>query len=92
MVNQTVDGGMARLKPEFASLPRDEIVQLDDSHFDRLPLQPLQEHGPLWERDSYGKAVRGENNVVRYPWHKWQGGKKEGMDVWMAIEFNPDVE
>ncbi|GKT90380.1 FG-GAP repeat-containing protein [Colletotrichum tofieldiae] len=82
----TEDGGMWRLKegkdPKSAG-PDD---------FDKVPLPRLNEHGGLWYRDSYGDAVRGHNNVVSYPWHKWQGGEKgKNVDVWLALEFNPDL-
>ncbi|KAK6216836.1 hypothetical protein QIS74_06950 [Colletotrichum tabaci] len=82
----TEDGGMWRLregKDPKAARPDD---------FDKVALPRLNEHGGLWYRDSYGDAVRGHNNVVSYPWHKWQGGSKgKNVDVWLALEFNPGL-
>lgn len=70
----TRDGGMSRLKDEYEDTPASEIPGLDDTCFDHVPLPALCEHGGLWYCDSYGEAVRGKNNVVAYPWHKWQAG------------------
>ncbi|KAK1635375.1 hypothetical protein BDP81DRAFT_462381 [Colletotrichum phormii] len=81
----TETGGMWRLKEG----KEPESAGPDD--FDKVPLPRLNEHGGLWYRDSYGDAVRGHNNVVSYPWHKWQGGKGKNVDVWLALEFNPDL-
>ncbi|OHE90300.1 hypothetical protein CORC01_14400 [Colletotrichum orchidophilum] len=59
--------------------------------FDKVPLPRLNEHGGLWYRDSYGDAVRGHNDIISFPWHKWQGGKGKNVDVWLALGFNPDL-
>ena len=82
---------MARLKKEYESKPPKEYNNLGREAFDYLKLQALEEHGGLWERDPYGKPVRGRENVVKYPWHKWQAGSGKDVDVWMALEFNPDL-
>lgn len=82
---------MARLKQEYSETSVEKLNDLPDEAFDLLTLPVLHEHGGMWERDSYGKALRGKNNVVRYPYHKWQTGKADGVDVWMALEFNPDL-
>ncbi|KAF6826525.1 hypothetical protein CMUS01_09390 [Colletotrichum musicola] len=81
----TGNGGMWRLKDG----KKPEGAGPDD--FDKLPLPRLYEHGGLWDRDSYGHAVRGKNNIISYPWHKWQGGTGKNLDVWLALEFNPDL-
>ncbi|KAL1636192.1 hypothetical protein SLS58_009886 [Diplodia intermedia] len=93
----THNGGMARLKlsddaSSYAALSEAEIKQLPDDAFERLALAPLEEHGGMWERDSYGRPVRRRDRALAYPWHKWQGGDgEEGVDVWMAVELNPDL-
>ncbi|KAL0932732.1 uncharacterized protein CTRU02_211695 [Colletotrichum truncatum] len=79
------NGGMWRLKE--GKDPKS--AEADD--FDKLPLPRLYEHGGLWYRDSYGNAIRGENNVIAYPWHKWKAGGGKNIDVWMALEFNPEL-
>ncbi|RYP05666.1 hypothetical protein DL765_009768 [Monosporascus sp. GIB2] len=81
----TRDGGMSRLEGD----ERDPNAK---SCFEHVSIPPLYEHGGIWYRDSNGNAIRGKNNVVAYPWHKWQGGSGPDVDVWMAIEFNPDIE
>ncbi|OIW23856.1 hypothetical protein CONLIGDRAFT_657440 [Coniochaeta ligniaria NRRL 30616] len=88
----TGDGGMSRLKDEYEDTPPSKIPDLDDSTFDHVPLPALYEHGGLWYRDSYNEAVRGKNDVVTYPWHKWQAGGGDNVDVWLALEFNPDLD
>ncbi|GME33878.1 hypothetical protein GTA08_BOTSDO01273 [Neofusicoccum parvum] len=87
----TKTGGMAQLKAEYSELPEEEILKLPDDAFDRLELQPLQEHGGMWERDSYGRPIRRPNKVIAYPWHKWQAGDGPDVDVWMAVELNPNL-
>lgn len=87
----TGKGGMARIKPEFEDTPADKIGDLDDSAFETVPLPELYEHGGLWYRDSYEKPIRGRYDVVSYPWHKWQAGGGDNVDVWLALEFNPDL-
>lgn len=87
----TENGGMERLKPSYEHTPPKDLNSLGSEAFDYLTLKPLQEHGGMWERDPYGNAVRAKNNVVKYPWHKWQAGSGKNIDVWMAIEFNPDL-
>jgi hypothetical protein len=52
----------------------------------------LHEHGGLWNRDSYNEPVRGDKGVVSYPWHKWQAGSGDNVDVWLALEFNPALD
>ncbi|KAI1098295.1 hypothetical protein F4804DRAFT_325172 [Jackrogersella minutella] len=90
----TGNGGMARLKEEYAEeYPPSEYNGLGREAFDWLPLGRLDEHGGIWDRDSNGKPVRNDHSgTVKYPWHKWQGGNEaDDVDVWMAIEFNPDI-
>ncbi|KAL6166653.1 hypothetical protein ACJQWK_07995 [Exserohilum turcicum] len=87
----TDTGGMSRLKAEFEDVPPKDMNTLDESAFDHLELKPLEEHGGIWKRDPYGKPMRGKNNVVQYPWHKWQAGNGSGVDLWLALEFNPDL-
>lgn len=86
----TNTGGMSRLKKEFEKTPPEELNNLGEKAFDHLELKPLEEHGGMWERDPYGNPVRGENNVVKYPWHKWQAGKGPDVDLWLALEFYVD--
>jgi hypothetical protein len=88
----TSDGGMSRLKDEHADTPASEIPDLDDSAFDHVPLPALYEHGGLWNRDSYNEPVKGDKGVVSYPWHKWQAGSGDNVDVWLALEFNPALD
>ncbi|KAF8253321.1 hypothetical protein K440DRAFT_642294 [Wilcoxina mikolae CBS 423.85] len=64
---------------------------------DQTPLAHLQfwttgrldEYGGMWKRDTYGKAQRTADGIVVYPYHKWQSGDTDGIDIWAAIEFNP---
>ncbi|OCK81474.1 hypothetical protein K432DRAFT_295373 [Lepidopterella palustris CBS 459.81] len=88
----TETGGMSRLKDAYVDTPPDQLNGLPQKAFDHLPLQLLYEHGGLWYRDSYGNAVRGRDNVVSYPWHKWQAGNGSNIDIWMALEFNPALK
>lgn len=81
------------VKSEFendAKTPN-EAEKLSDDKWVHVAQPPLFEHGSIWHRDPSGNALRGRNNVVSYPWHKWNGGSGENIDVWMAIEFNPDL-
>lgn len=87
----TKSGGMSRLKKDFEKTPPEDLNKLGEEAFDHLELKPLEEHGGMWERDPYGKPVRGKNNVVKYPWHKWQAGKGSDVDLWLALEFNVDL-
>jgi aldos-2-ulose dehydratase len=87
----TRSGGMSRLKKEYEKLQPEEYNKLGNEAFDHISLDPLDEHGGLWERDSYGKPMRTWVNAVKYPWHKWQSGDGPDVDVWMALEFNPDL-
>lgn len=84
----TGDGGMWRLKE---GVKVENLNELGPESFDQLPLGRLEEHGGLWQRDSYGKAVRAADGSVQYPYHKWQSGQGQNVDVWAAIEFNPDL-
>ncbi|KAH7188136.1 uncharacterized protein B0J16DRAFT_382018 [Fusarium flagelliforme] len=80
----TGNGGMSRLK-DGKTKPTSE------KDFDHVALPRLYEHGGMWYRDSYGNAVRNKENAVSYPYHKWQAGSGPNLDVWMALEFNPDI-
>jgi hypothetical protein len=44
----------------------------------------------MWYCDSYGNAIRSNDNVVAYPRHKWQAGNDSHVSVWAAFEFNTD--
>jgi len=93
----TQDGGMARLKDEYLPPPPpdpDVINEYDMSKFDSLPLGEMQEHGGMWERDSYGLPVRDEQSkVIKYPYHKWQAGtRSSSIDIWAAIEYGVDID
>ncbi|PSK36624.1 aldos-2-ulose dehydratase-like protein [Elsinoe australis] len=87
----TGDGGMWKLKSDDIVKDVPNLDTLGPEHFDKLPLGRLEEHGGLWERDSYGKAFRAPDRRIIYPYHKWQAGKGPNLDVWAAIEFNPDL-
>lgn len=88
----TRDGGMWKLKSGEHPGPGQDLDKLGPEYFDKLPLGRLDEHGGLWERDSYGKALRAADRRVIYPYHKWQaGGRGSNVDIWAAIEFNPDM-
>jgi hypothetical protein len=88
----TGNGGMSRLKDEYNNTPEDQLDLLPEDAFDHLALKRLEEHGGMWYRDSYGDAICGYDNVVAYPWHKWQAGDDAHVDVWVAFEFNPDLD
>ena len=83
---------MSRLQDKYVGVPPEKVPDLDESNFDHVPLPGLYEHGGLWYRDSYDEPVRGKNSVVNYPWHKWQAGSGKNVDVWLALEFNPDLD
>jgi hypothetical protein len=85
---------MSMVKPENEdnSKTLDEAEALPNDKWIHKTQETLVEHGSIWHRDSLGNAIRGWNNVVSYPWHKWQGGSGDYIDVWMAIEFSPDLE
>jgi hypothetical protein len=91
----TGNGSMARLKPEYAAKHKpEEYNSLKNDAFDWLPMAELDEHGGFWGCNETGRPVRSTAlpDTVHYPWHKWQAGDKDdGVDVWMAIEFNPDM-
>lgn len=96
----TRNGGMSRLKDAYlppnsnggGPVDADALQNLPAEAFDHLALKRLHEHGGMWVRNYDGSAARGKNNVVVYPWHKWQAGEAKGVDVWLALEFNPDLE
>ncbi|KAH6887056.1 hypothetical protein B0T10DRAFT_539220 [Thelonectria olida] len=83
----TGNGGMSRLIS-----PPDVPTGTDADRFEHVPVPRLHEHGGMWNRDSYGNLVRGKDNVVSYPYHKWQAGDGPNVDVWVALEFNPDLD
>ncbi|KAI1389698.1 uncharacterized protein F4822DRAFT_442905 [Hypoxylon trugodes] len=87
----TKTGGMWQIKPENEDLTQDEAEALPAEGYICKVIHPLEEHGGMWKRDADGNALRGKNNVVVYPWHKWQGGEGPNIDVWLALEFNPDL-
>lgn len=87
----TKTGGMSRLKAKYEDLSLDEIKKLSEDAFEHVALPRLYEHGGLWHRDCLDNAVRGKKNVIAYPWHKWQAGQGDNVDVWMAVEFNPEL-
>jgi hypothetical protein len=87
----TGDGGMWSLKDSVKITDARDLDKLGPDYFDKLPLGRLDEHGGLWHRDSYGKAYRPSDRRIVYPYHKWQAGKGPNVDVWAAIEFNPDL-
>jgi hypothetical protein len=85
----TKTGGMSRLLDDNY-VPGE--TQVNENSFEHVAIPRLYEHGSLWYRDYNGAAIRGKNNVVSYPWHKWQSGSESHVDVWMAVEFNPDLD
>ncbi|KAI0378907.1 hypothetical protein F5Y04DRAFT_272217 [Hypomontagnella monticulosa] len=87
----TETGGMSQIKPEYEDLGQEEAEKLPADGYIHRPLLPLEEHGGMWKLDKEGKPLRGRNNVVSYPWHKWQAGDGKNVDVWLALEFNPDL-
>ncbi|KAI1774534.1 hypothetical protein F4818DRAFT_418206 [Hypoxylon cercidicola] len=87
----TKTGGMSRINPEYEYLTQEEAEKLPAEKYTHRPLKPLEEHGGMWKLDGDGKPLRGKNNVVVYPWHKWQAGEGANVDVWLALEFNPDL-
>ncbi|MCJ1387153.1 hypothetical protein MMC17_010282 [Xylographa soralifera] len=60
----TENGGMSRLKKEFEDTPPEQMNELGQDAFDYLILPPMDEHGGMWDRDTYGKPVRGTNDIV----------------------------
>jgi hypothetical protein len=88
----TKNGGMSRLKKDYEDAQQKDLDDLPKEAFDHLVLARLDQHGGMWERDEAGKAVRRADGIVVYPYHKWQAGDADGIDVWAAIEFNPDLD
>ncbi|KAI1081651.1 hypothetical protein F5B20DRAFT_50631 [Whalleya microplaca] len=87
----TGDGGMSQINEEHEDATQEEAEALPASAYTHKVLPPLYEHGRMWKTDADGNAIRGKNNVVVYPWHKWQAGTGSNVDVWLAHEFNPDL-
>lgn len=89
----TGDGGMSQLKSSVDPAKYPDLNKISEDNFDHLALGELDEHGGLWERDTYNKAVRRFDGSVVYPWHKWQaGGEASDVDLWVAVEYNPDLD
>ena len=88
----TGNGGMWWVKDGVTVDPNDPDATNDPADFDKLPLASLEEHGRLWNTDCTGKPIRRQNSSVDYPWHKWQAGdQKDGQDIWVAFEYNPEL-
>ncbi|KAI1097945.1 hypothetical protein F4804DRAFT_326094 [Jackrogersella minutella] len=87
----TKTGGMSQIKPEYEHLSQEQAEKLFPGGYTHRTIKPLEEHGGMWKLDRDGKPLRGRNNVVVYPWHKWQAGEGSNVDVWLALEFNPDL-
>ena len=83
----TGNGGMSRL---IESKTEPKVNDCSGQDFEHVVLPRLYEHGGMWYRDSYGTAVRNKENAVAYPYHKWQAGSGPNLDIWLALEFNPD--
>ncbi|KAH8676425.1 hypothetical protein BGZ60DRAFT_513367 [Tricladium varicosporioides] len=84
-------GGMSRLIADpnpSENKPPAKFKQ----QFEHVKMPRLYEHGGLWNRDSYGNPIRGPNNIISYPWHKWQAGSGPNIDIWLALEFNPGLD
>lgn len=88
----TGNGGMWRVKDGVVVDP-EHPNDVPDKDFDKLPLAAGEQHGGMWERDTYNKPIYRENGTPDYPWHKWQAGNTgSSIDVWTAFEFNPKLE
>ncbi|XDG05113.1 hypothetical protein ABKA04_004728 [Annulohypoxylon sp. FPYF3050] len=87
----TTTGGMWQILPEHEDLSQKEAEELPADGYTCKHIRPLEEHGGMWKRDKNDEPLRGRNNVVVYPWHKWQAGNGSNIDVWLALEFNPDL-
>jgi len=86
----TGDGGMWRVKPGVSVDPENpNAVSPED--FEKLPLADWEEQGGFWDRDCNGNLIYTANGAVSYPWHKWQAGTMyDYLDIWAAVEFNPN--
>lgn len=84
----SLTGRMARVRAEYAGSSLGDIKALPESAYIYVAVPPLCEHVGLWHRNSYGDAIQGGNNVVSYPWHKWQTSRGENEDAWLALESN----
>lgn len=61
--------------------------------YPRIHLGTFDEQGGFWDRNADGTAVRRPNKSVMYPYHGWKGGSdNDGLDVWISVEYNPDVK
>ncbi|KAK7413087.1 hypothetical protein QQX98_008035 [Neonectria punicea] len=91
--NGTFNGGMSKLTETANVLTANGATgNGDEQSFQHVTVPRLHEHGGLWYRDSYGNAIRGKDNIVSYPYHKWQAGGGPNIDIWLALEFNPDLD
>ncbi|KAG8792278.1 hypothetical protein FRC12_006597 [Ceratobasidium sp. 428] len=88
-------GGMRWAKDEEADKflkknPNERDPAILDQHTHRLPVDDMEEHGPLWHIDANGRPKLRETGAVYYPQHAWLAGPKqdeENYDVWLAFEF-----
>ena len=89
----TGNGGMWKVKDGVKVDPKNPNGTNNPDDFDKLPLKTLEQHGRLWMVDCKGVPLRRKNTSVDYPWHKWQAGtEKDGLDIWVAFEYNPDLD
>lgn len=85
----TGNGGMWRVKPGVVVDP-DHPNDVPPKDFITLSLANGEQHGGMWERDTYDKPIYREDGTPNYPWHKWQAGNRgHSLDIWTAFEFNP---
>ena len=85
------NGGMWWLPtPPTVGWLEDHVPEHSVSDFKRLPLDQMEEHGPIWyHKMGNGRTLRRDDSTVCYPWHKWQAGDQgSNIDVWMAVEMN----
>jgi hypothetical protein len=86
--------GVTRRVKDDVSVERCKPNDVDgnDSNFDpRLHLDVYEQQGGFWRRNEDGTPMRREDRTVDYPYHGWKGGSEEGLDIWCAVEYNPDV-
>lgn len=86
----TGNGGMWRVRPGVIVDPQQPDDTNDPNDFIKLPLDSLEEQGAFWRMDCKHAPERRENWSIDYPWHKWQAGDKDGLDIWTAFEYNPE--
>ncbi|CAF1283973.1 unnamed protein product [Rotaria sp. Silwood1] len=92
IINGSEEGGIHYLR---SSEENYDPLTTPDSAFEKLPMPPFYEQGPLWDIDAQNKPVLRNDGTVVYPWHKWQSGINrlfnQSFDVWLVVAFKSEL-